>query len=66
MLLFLLQLALVRLAPATPPAGTGPPETTSPQDDEPEGSRKPRGNGLRMGPTCGAASAAPNTGIQRP
>ena len=60
MLLFLLQLAMVRLAPATPPAGTGPPETTSPQEEEAEASRKPRANGVRMGPTWGAASAAPN------
>ena len=61
MLLFLLQLAMARLVPATPPAGTGPPETTSPQEEEAEASRKPRSTGLRMGPTRGASSAAHNT-----
>ncbi len=53
MLLFMLQLAMMRVAPASLPDGTGPPETNSPQDEETEVSRKPRSNGLRMGPNRG-------------
>lgn len=59
MLLLILQLAMAQQAHAFSPAGTGPPDAVGPQNDEPQGSQRPRGKGHRMGLIERAVSAAP-------